>query len=345
MAYAQKQVKIYYDSKWKVCKESKAAYYRIAKMDEKGKAIGLVKDYYITGELQFEGHYSYIDKYDNEKDTKEGLCKWYYKNGRLSQEAYTQDGFFDGLRTHWNDSGEKEYEAHYKKDYLHGNRSTFYANGKLKTSEEFKEGYRVENWTTEWDEGGKCMKTLNEEFVKQEVHSYYEPVDLPHIKSKIIEGKGMLIKCTLDTGFTQWLTFPLDDTSNFTLESTMSYKSGNEKSIYGLLYGYKDMDNNHFFMLNSTGYYFYGSMLDGKISGMEGWMYSEVIHKTSEGNKLKIKKRNNQLQYYINGQLMGSLEYQNLAGNFIGLSIVKGPLEVYFETLKVRQDIGALNRE
>lgn len=47
--------------------KSDADYYRLITFDEKGKPLGKVKDYYITGELQWEGYFSYVDKYDNSK--------------------------------------------------------------------------------------------------------------------------------------------------------------------------------------------------------------------------------------------------------------------------------------
>jgi hypothetical protein len=63
LSFGQAEEKIFYDSEWKVCNESIADYYRIITFDENGKPIGKVKDYYISGELQWEGYFSYVDKH------------------------------------------------------------------------------------------------------------------------------------------------------------------------------------------------------------------------------------------------------------------------------------------
>ena len=65
IAFAQKQEKVFYDKNWKVCSESKAEYYRLMTLDENRKSIGKVKDYYLNGQLQYEGEYSYVDKFEN----------------------------------------------------------------------------------------------------------------------------------------------------------------------------------------------------------------------------------------------------------------------------------------
>ena len=53
--------KIYYDSDWKVSNQSDAEYYRLVSLDKNGKPIGKVKDYYLSGVLQWEGQLSYMD--------------------------------------------------------------------------------------------------------------------------------------------------------------------------------------------------------------------------------------------------------------------------------------------
>ena len=63
VAFGQKQEKIYYDKEWQVTQSpAKAEYYRLITFDTNGKPLGIVKDYYITGELQWEGKMLFVDK-------------------------------------------------------------------------------------------------------------------------------------------------------------------------------------------------------------------------------------------------------------------------------------------
>src|SRR5688572_11487568 len=79
--FAQQQKRIYYNESWYVCPQEKAAFYRTATFDDAGNPVGPVKDYYITGELQWEGKMSYIDGREGSYDLCEGFCTAYYKNG------------------------------------------------------------------------------------------------------------------------------------------------------------------------------------------------------------------------------------------------------------------------
>ena len=57
---------------------SEASYYRVVTYDESGKPIGIVKDYYISGQIQWEGQIL------NERpDEPIGECKFYFKSGQV----------------------------------------------------------------------------------------------------------------------------------------------------------------------------------------------------------------------------------------------------------------------
>src|SRR6478735_6016749 len=81
--FAQQQRVLYFDADWVSLPDThSASYYRIVLLDSlDDKPLTHVKDYYITGELQFEG-----DEADPLKmgSLKEGLATWYYKNGQKS---------------------------------------------------------------------------------------------------------------------------------------------------------------------------------------------------------------------------------------------------------------------
>ena len=94
----------YYDGDWnRIDSKEGAEYYREINYDEKGKPIGLVKDYYITGELQFTGRMISIDP-----ELMDGTCTWYYKNGQKSQEATYQRGAIVQGPRNWSRNGKEE---------------------------------------------------------------------------------------------------------------------------------------------------------------------------------------------------------------------------------------------
>ncbi len=118
LVFAQTQEKIYYNSNWKVCTRENASFYRIATIDTNRQSIGIVRDYYITGELQWEGQFSYIDRHDNSKDIATGNCVWYHKNGQKSQESYLINGLNEGKTTFWDKNGRKQTEYFFQKGQI-----------------------------------------------------------------------------------------------------------------------------------------------------------------------------------------------------------------------------------
>jgi antitoxin component YwqK of YwqJK toxin-antitoxin module len=160
MSYAQKQVKIFYDEYWRVSTEAKADFFRLATFDDKGNPVGVIKDYYITGELQWEATLSFIDKVATEKDIRNGVATWYHKNGKISEVRTFVNNLTEGTVVYWDKNGVKLREAEVKSGVLNGKRVEFYPNGKIKTTRNYKDGKLAENWYTECDELGACKKVV-----------------------------------------------------------------------------------------------------------------------------------------------------------------------------------------
>jgi hypothetical protein len=79
---------LYYDSEWIGVEMSGAAsFYRIINLDSNGNISGLVKDYYITGELQGKGDALFIDRYDDRNSKWKGITYIYSKTGETLSET------------------------------------------------------------------------------------------------------------------------------------------------------------------------------------------------------------------------------------------------------------------
>ena len=85
---------IYYDANWKgVANKTLAKYYRIVSYDTNSIPLGIIKDYYLTGELQGEGAAIYIDKLDDSKSIWRNKVVAYYKTGgKLFETEYDEFG-------------------------------------------------------------------------------------------------------------------------------------------------------------------------------------------------------------------------------------------------------------
>jgi len=140
VAYGQSQKKYFYDKDWKGCSQSNAEYYRLITLDVNGKPCGKVRDYYMTGQIQWEGELSYFFSYDNSKDVMEGFCIWYHKNGQKSSEGMMVSGKQEGLTTFWDENGNKIRQVESKNGIANGIWQEYYSTGKLKSKGLFKDG-------------------------------------------------------------------------------------------------------------------------------------------------------------------------------------------------------------
>jgi antitoxin component YwqK of YwqJK toxin-antitoxin module len=134
------QKKIYYDRDWKVTSQSKASYYRLVTLSAPGKPVGLVRDFYITGEKQWEGNISYLHWNDNSKDITEGVNTWYHKNGKKAAQVTKVEGKEEGVYRFWYEDGHLQEETEYKNGVMHGYRKTYLPNGKLDKAVHYTDG-------------------------------------------------------------------------------------------------------------------------------------------------------------------------------------------------------------
>lgn len=75
---------LYYDKEWKVVGNKVfAEYYRVYPVIDDSVSRKPFRDYYITGELQSEGGFITIDRYDDSKSVFDGDWTSYYKSGKI----------------------------------------------------------------------------------------------------------------------------------------------------------------------------------------------------------------------------------------------------------------------
>jgi S1-C subfamily serine protease len=313
LTFGQEQEKIYYNSEWKVCKESKAEYYRLITLDENGKPIGKVKDYYITGELQWEGNVSYVDKDDNSKDISEGLCVWYYENGNKARESTMVNGVENGITTYWHE------------------------NGKIAREINLKNGDFVDEFFTDCDEAGSCRKVFWEFFGTSNNIFDWPLEDSQYEESIIIPKKGLSIRGK-NSGqrIGTYINLPIEQSDNFSIETKVEYKSGEKRFSHGLIWGMKDWDNYYTFSVSGNGSYNISGKMEGIWIPVKEWTQNRYVNNRT--NVLKVLKLNDKVHFSINGHLVMTSDFTSLFGNKIGF-LNDGKKEVIFNYLKVEKEI------
>jgi len=141
------QQKIYYNENWKITESiSEASFYKVIKLDKNNQPIGLVRDYFITGEIQWEGRFLYFDKLDESKNVYDGLIIWFFKNGKKQRQSTFKDGKENGITTYWYDDGTiaRKIEE-FKNGLPTGTITDYYEDGREKAQYKYTDGIQTED--------------------------------------------------------------------------------------------------------------------------------------------------------------------------------------------------------
>lgn len=361
--------KTFYDTEWKVCLESKASFYRIVDLDEKGNPVGYIRDYYITGELQavVEGAI-YIDEFDDSNSIftgkvvgykKDGTksfereydengerisSKYYNENGRLeSQEYIDKDGKWNYQFVYYYDEGNtiKQIVTSNEEDqtdvYI-----SFHRNGEINRKINWENGEFLDRYFIECDEFGICNRVLLDEFKNSKNKYQWNLVSNSQNESKIIPGLGLSMKSMSETGFVQTIYESFKYDEDFSIECSFEFVAGKQDSGHGLMWGMKDWDNYKYFLISANGYYKVGSRTEGINLDPEEWTPSLYINRNYQKNSLKILKLSGKVFYSINGNLVHSEDFLSYKGNYCGFFFLSGEKNVLVKSFKIKREIDEL---
>ncbi len=176
----------YFDENWQRCDKEKASYYRLITYLAPHKPSGLVKDFYITGEIQNEFYAIYIDYDDSGKYFYELASKWYYKNGKLKESCYYYNNSLNGTYSLFYENGNKKLVCNYDLGTLNGDYATWYENGGKEYIYTYKNG-KMNGQFAEWYKNGKRSRVLNlkDDVIEGKSTEWYESGELEAVKQYV----------------------------------------------------------------------------------------------------------------------------------------------------------------
>jgi len=133
-----------------------------------------------------------------------------------------------------------------------------------------------------------------------------------------IEGGHLYLESTIDRAKLLSNEYTIDESRNYQIEASLKFITGKVNTGHALLFG-KSPDNDF-------GFYFTGQQ-SYKISKYEGGYVDYIdfttntILSTNGYNKLTLRKVGNQWYFFINEQLVHTMESQTFFGNRIGFQV------------------------
>jgi S1-C subfamily serine protease len=288
-AYAQNLAeKVNFDKSGKYTTEAAAYYYRVP-LDGSGN----YKSFYTNGgAVYFEGKLAKADNDDENKNKYEGVCKWYYKNGKqLALRTFNASNQEDGVSTY------------------------YYESGKIQKEIEFKNGQIVNNRYKEFDESGVSNRIFVEEFSNN--NNDWDLYISDKSASQLVKGSLELTSFT-NEGTSRFISIPIES-SDYSIEAEINIASLKDGDKAGIIYGYKDWQNFHYFFITQGSFYI-GTMYEGVSDVKSDGMFSSAVVKKSK-NVLKVLTNNDRLIFSVNGEIQFSKELSRNFGSYSGVTV------------------------
>lgn len=308
------QVREYFDENWNRCEPKQAAYYRLITYSAPNKPKGVVKDYYITGELQSEKYPILIEYDDDGKTFLEGVQKFYHKNGAVEKVTHYYNNRPNGPVIEYYPDGKIRSEAYLFMGIPEGDMVQYYPDGNYATIAKYKGGQLLNNKYLHVTEDKTVFLVYNEDFAKN--HEAWEFNGQPGIV-QVNDDETISLQANPErqvsggiyTGFA-----PMSEN----IISILTNQRNPGKGVISFLFGFKDWDNYCAFSICGDQYSFMYKKNGVEVQN-EKWKQSQAIK--SDINKLSVVNSSDKITLYVNDEPLiqtGRIFYD---GSFCGLTL------------------------
>lgn len=305
----------YFDNEWNRTDAKNASFYRIITYSAPHTPKGVVKDYYMNGQLQGEATFVYVDYDDEGKNFNEGIMTTYHHNGKIKEQGTYFNNQLNGPQTVYFESGKKQMEAMFSHGVPVGCTITYYENGNPNTVHSYENGELKNNKFLQFSESGEdCYLIYNENFNRNRELWEYNGAN-----GSLVVNSDNTITMTITPGRSVSGGLSADFTPNndIIVESYFHQNKSEQGVIYGMMFGFKDW-NNYCGIVLSNGQFMYQQVKNGQKISDHSWTYSEFID--SEVNKISIWNIGDKMAFQINDKDLGSLPRPRFDGQFIVLT-------------------------
>jgi TonB family protein len=148
---------VYFDSDWEQSDKEGARYYRVISTDTSGEFRFMVRDYYLSGQIQMAGTYKSI-----RPDNRDGNFTYYFENGNIQIECIYDDNVLDGPFNEWYESGQQKVSQAFMDGELDGAYTSWREDGTYMLQATYSEGERNGYFISYYENGQKVRNDLYE---------------------------------------------------------------------------------------------------------------------------------------------------------------------------------------
>jgi antitoxin component YwqK of YwqJK toxin-antitoxin module/S1-C subfamily serine protease len=228
---------IYFDTDWSVISnKNDAEFYRIYKQGPNNTSLGVVTDYFKSGQIQNTlERATFIDLNDNDNWVFDGESLIYYNTGELEKEYNYINTKIEGLHKTFYKSGKLKVVKNYEKGVEQGEYNSFYESGANRIKFNYINGNIEGDWVA-YHESGNLYQTVK--YVNNKKEGFLKDFDKSGKLNFVQKYQNDLMlseESFYDSGKTEYIWIYKDGKRNGT--SKMFYESGEVKKVWNYLNG------------------------------------------------------------------------------------------------------------
>ena len=314
------QVREYFDESWNRCEPKQASYYRLITYLAPNKPKGVVKDYYISGELQSEQYPIFIDYDDERKTFLEGTQTFYHKNGKVEGTRHYYNNQPNGPEIHYYPDGNVASESFWAMGVPNGDVIQYYPDGKLATVAKYENGLLHNNKYLQITEDQMVFLVYNEDFERN--RKTWEFQGQPGI-IQVNDAESISIQANPERSISGGIYTGFSPTSE-NIISILTNQRNPGQGIVTLLFGFKDWDNFCAFSIAGKEYSFTYKK-NGVVVQSDDWKKSNTIR--PDVNELTVVNNGDKITMYVNDEPLVQTGRIYFDGSLCGISLYNGSNE------------------
>lgn len=310
----------YFDENWNRCEAKAASYYRLITYSSPNKPKGVVKDYYITGELQSEQYPIFIDYDDDSRSFLEGTQIFYHKNGKIEKQQQYFNNKLNGPSISYYPNGEIESEINFEHSIPNGDAIEYYPNGNIATVRKFNEGQLHNNKYLKITEDETVFLVYEENFLSnREAWEYKGQNGIVLVN----DTESISMQASPERSISGGIYTGFSPTSDNIISIVTNQRNQGE-GVVSFLFGFKDWDNMCALSIAGNSFKFTWRK-NGIIVQDDEWQVSEHIQ--SEVNLLTIVNIKDRIRLFVNDELVKEIGRIYYDGSFCGISLYNPTLQ------------------
>lgn len=310
----------YFDENWNRCEAKAASYYRLITYSSPNKPKGVVKDYYITGELQSEQYPIFIDYDDDSRSFLEGTQIFYHKNGKIEKQQQYFNNKLNGPSISYYPNGKIESEFNFEHSIPNGDAIEYYPNGNIATVRKYSDGQLHNNKYLKITEDETVFLVYEENFLSnREAWEYKGQNGIVLVN----DTESISMQASPERSISGGIYTGFSPTSDNIISIVTNQRNQGE-GVVSFLFGFKDWDNMCALSIAGNSFKFTWRK-NGIIVQDDEWQVSEHIQ--SEVNLLTIVNIKDRIRLFINDELVKEIGRIYYDGSFCGISLYNPTLQ------------------